>query len=129
MSDTTTSPGPLATDPEDVEGGAVTEPQPSAEETKSKTRQYGIYAEETVNIEDAAAALEAIKKHAVEGQTSVTILVKVGRAEAGTPRVAIQKLGGVRDLDGDYDVIAEGARSRFDSVKSKLERQVAIGGE
>lgn len=106
----------------------ATPPTPEA----SKDREYGVYVEETISFEgdDAAEkAFAALKKHATESQTGIVVLVKAGRAIAANPKSAVENLGTVRDLDGDYDVAANSSFKRFPEVKSSLKRSVSIGGE
>lgn len=105
-------------------GGQATESTQPA----SKDRPYGVFSEETLELKgDDKELLEQIKKHLPDDAKEAVILVRVGKAVEKDPKGAIQALGGFRDLDGDYVVIADNSRNEFKGVKSELKRSVSIG--
>lgn len=109
---------------------AQTAPPAEAAQKKDDNRQYGVYTEVTLDLSSAAARKEAIEGLAsllVKDQGTLTVLAKVGRAVAPSPRQAITSLGQVRDLDGDYEVVADSSRNKFPKVKTAVRRDVSIG--
>lgn len=100
----------------------------AAEAPKDKNRNYTIFTEVEIDFGDDAgskAALEQIEALGAEGKA--TVLVRVGRALAPDPKKGLEMLANMRDLDGDYEVIAETARNKFEKVTTKQERVVKIG--
>lgn len=99
---------------------------------KDNTRQYGVFTEHVIAPDaDAAEAVEALRtvvgKDSEGNQIPVTLLVRVGRAIEKGPKEALSAVGKARDLRGDYEVVADSARNRYEKVTSKTERVVQIG--
>lgn len=115
-------------------GGAATATDPPAEAaSKSTNRQYGVFHELVIDLMDEPQKTvdklkEIIGKDSDGKQIEkITVLARVGRAISDTPTKAIKAVGASRDLQGDYDVIADSSRTTFKGVVSKVERTVQIG--
>lgn len=100
---------------------------------KNKTRQYGVFTELVLDLTQSDGnVVQQIKDAAgvdQEGKPlpAVTILLRYGRGIAKGPREALEEVGKVRDLAGDYNVIADSSRTVFKDVSSKIERVIKIG--
>lgn len=107
---------------------APAEPPVAPEAPVNNDRIYGIYTDEVLDFsKPAAEIITQIQKHAAEGKTEITVLVKVGRAQASTPKKAVEMLGEIRDLDGSYKTVADSAITEFANVSTKTKRSVSIG--
>lgn len=101
---------------------------PAAEpQDDNKDRNYGIYVEKTLDVSSAAARKEAMEDLATLGHDGkLTVLARIGRAVASTPRKAIASYAEQVDLDGDYEVVAERARNKFAGVKTETKRSIKL---
>jgi hypothetical protein len=100
----------------------------SVPEANDDDRVYGIYQTLDFDLRSAAAVKEAAKalqELAVDGK--LTVLVRIGRTPAKAPRKAVIAFGQIRELDGDYEVIANGAINHYENVRTKKETTVSIG--
>lgn len=115
------------------EAAAAAAAPAAAEAAKSNLRQYAVFTEQVIDLnEDPAAIIEKLKTivgkdHQNNPIPSVTVLVRVGRAKESDPKKAIQAVGDARDLQGDYEVIADSARNKYPGVTSAVRRVVSIG--
>lgn len=101
-------------------------PTPAPAVTKKDDRRYGVYVELEVDLSSAAGrkeALDALAKSDCDG----ILLVRVARAAGALPRKAMENLAEIRDLDGDYKVLAESAINDFSNVRTKSERKISFG--
>lgn len=108
------------------ENNGGSDPEPA--EDNKKARTYGVFSEQALDLSgDAKEIVEQLKAFLPKGQTSLTVLVRLGKIVAGTPREGVTNFGQVRELDGDYEVIADNSRNEFKNVKTKKETTVSIG--
>lgn len=108
------------------------EPAPQEAQTGEKTREYTVLEEITLDLSTKAAqkdAAEELAKRIVSEaqQGKLTVHVRIGGAVAEDPRKAIKNLGQVRELDGDYEVVANSTITKFPKVKTSTEVNVSIG--
>lgn len=102
--------------------------QAAEETTASKDRDYGIFVELTADLKGSGDdLLKKIKENVAEEAKEAVILVRVGRAKAKDARGSLSAVAQLMDLNGDYQVIADGSRNDFKDVKSELKRTVSIG--
>ena len=101
-------------------------------------RPYGVFTEVEIkfaDFEDDPAKLLQLLKETVGKDPDkpdqylgrAVWLVRMGKAKANDPRAAIKKLGEARDLNGDFEVIADSARNAFPNVRAGTRRVVEIG--
>lgn len=101
-------------------------PAPAAPVPATKDRRYGVYVEVEVDVSSAAGrkeAMDALSKIECDG----VVLARVNRAAGALPRKALENLAEIRDLDGDYKVIAESAINDFPGVKTASKRSISFG--
>lgn len=93
---------------------------------KSASRPYGIFSEANITAEMLTdeAREELHKKLGVEAPYQA--LVRVGGAVQANPKAALTTLGETRDLNGEYDVIADSAVTKL-PAKTATKRTVSIG--
>lgn len=103
------------------EGGQTTEATTPASE--AKVRPYGIYEQQVLTLDQAG--IDALKARYPD-TAELTILVAYGRAIEGDPKKALTAVGQSKDLDGDYTIIADSAKTVL-PAKVKTERNVQIG--
>lgn len=107
--------------------GAVTSP-PAEDTKKTINREYVISRELELDLSTAAgekASLEKLKALASEGK--LTVAARTGRAMGFNQRKALENLAGIRELNGDYDVVAASQVKRFANVKTETKPTLSIG--
>lgn len=100
------------------------QPQPAAAGS-SNQRGYGVF-QKVVLDPNAENALEKLKELQI-GEKPLYLLVRMAACQAAGPKAAVTAVGEARDLDGDYEAIADSSRNEFKNVKSETRRSVSIG--
>lgn len=110
------------------QGEGAQQPAETPPPPKDSTRRYGVFEELELDMTKPAEEIVALlQQRQLPDQAKLTVLVRIGRAQQTEPRKAIDAVGQARDLDGDYQVIADSSRTTYKNVKSKTERTVTIG--
>lgn len=111
-----------------TEGTSPT-PVPAPEASKDPNRPYTIFTKLDFDLTSDAGIATAIEslKAVVDKDGKIAVLATVGKVLGDAPKKAIQNLGEIKDLDGDYTVIADNSFNPFSGVKSKTKRSVTFG--
>jgi hypothetical protein len=125
------APAPEKVDPAvSAASGEANETGDAKEKVERKERPYSVFRRISLDLNgDPAEIVETLRReHVVPGVNEdkpCYLLMRVGKASAFLPKPAIETVGELRDLNGSYEVIADGSRKTFDNVRTG--RRVSIG--
>lgn len=94
---------------------------------KDNTRKYHIFTTHELDLGDEKSVIELLKTAADE-QGRLTVFARRATVLQASPKLALHALGQFKELDGDYEVIAENGINTYKDVKTKQEVTVLIGG-
>jgi hypothetical protein len=107
--------------PAQVDGGAAPK--------KVEPRPYRVTKSLTLDLTDPMSLVQQLASVAAgddENPQPVTVAVVVGTGKGINPKSALEDFGADNDMEGDYEVVAEGSVKEFKNVSTKVKRQVSF---
>lgn len=90
------------------------------------SRSYSVVKELALNLSDPERAIEQLKEVVGEDAGSVEVFVRVGKAVEKDPAKALGAVGEMKELNGDFDVIADSAIVRK-SITTETKTVAKVG--
>lgn len=112
--------------PADPPPAADPEPEPETA-GKPNTRAYRVYESIKLPLNVKPADLLKILQGKYGSDGTIDVLVHINKVTADAPKKAVEAVGELKDLDGNYEAVAESALNAFPGVKSETRRTVKFG--
>lgn len=125
MAETTTAPPPVT----DAANGSEATGQPEKKERKPRDpKPFGVFKKVNIGRDTSADdVLKVLQEIAGEGDKPIYLLVRAGQVKSTSAKRAVEALGEERDLKGNYEVIADKARTEIKNVSTETKRRVVVG--